>query len=180
MLQQQNFKKVILDLAYTFTASQEFPNIFHFRKLKFEAYSKKTVGLESLGEMEANKCLKMGMIESNMEDIFKAMNRLIEAVNKRSSGEKIPTETMDGSATMKSIAEHFISLMEKVKTALPEQLVSSLKPSLFTRALTVDMTIQNVVVDGSREEMRTANEFLVGSRSYCNAIEEVVQHLQKN
>jgi len=130
--------------------------------------------------MEANKCLKMQMIESNIEDIFKAMNRLIEAVNRKRPGEQIPTETMDGSATMKSIAEHFISSMEKVKTAVPEQLAPLLNPNLFTRALTVDMTIQNVVFDGSREEMRMANEFLVSSQSYCDAIERAVQHLQEN
>ena len=128
-------------------------------------------------EMEANKCLKMQMIESNMEDCFKAMNRLIEAVNGRDSGEKIPIGVMDEGSSMKSIAEHFISLMERVMVRVPEHCRLSLDPELFQRALAVDSTVQAAVFDGSRDDLRTASEFLVRSQSYCEAIDDVLEKL---
>ncbi len=127
--------------------------------------------------MEANRCLKMVMIESNIEDCFKAMNQLINAVNKRSSDQTIPLGVLNASDTLKAIAEHFVDLMEKVIERVPSKWQLSLDPDIFRRAMAVDCNIQTVVFDGSREDMRTANEFLVRGKSYCDAIEHVSKNM---
>lgn len=119
----------------------------------------------------------MQMIESNIEDCFKAMNRLINAVNEKSGDEKIPLGVLDATTSMKAIAQHFTDLMDKVKERVPSEWQLSLDPDIFRRAVVVDSTIQTVVFDGSREDMRIANEFLVRGRSYCDVIDHVLHNL---
>ena len=128
-------------------------------------------------EMEANKKLKVRVIVSNIEDCFTAMNRLIEVVNGKSLEEKIPYGMMDVQSSVKTIAVHFIGLMERLMVKLPEDSREDLEPDLFRKALNTDATIQKAVFYGNLKDLKMANEFLVKSNKYCTAINDIFEKL---